>query len=220
MRALGHDLPYDVEVSGARSDAGGFYDVVCTRRTAPHDARVPGAEIPQPDAASVRIAPWGEYANNPLQGIVSSDFIPQLRAYLKEKLPEYMVPSVFITLESLPLTPNGKLDRRALPKPDAAQHEAEREYVAPRNSTEETVAGVWKQVLGVNGFGVRDKFFDVGGDSLKLVRIFRLLGERYPEAPLTVVDLFNHSTIESLSLHLEAHVRPGSAELAVQGFEL
>ncbi|HEX6186263.1 MAG TPA: amino acid adenylation domain-containing protein [Pyrinomonadaceae bacterium] len=220
LRALGRDLRYDVEVSGARSDAGGFYDAVCTRRTGTNVARVPGAEIPQPDASSVRIAPWGEYANNPLQGIVSSDFIPHLRAYLKEKLPEYMVPSVFISLESLPLTPNGKIDRRALPKPDGAQHEAERAYVAPRTSTEEAVAGVWKQVLGLNGFGVRDKFFDVGGDSLKLVRIFRLLGERYPDAPLTVVDLFNHSTIESLSLHLETHVRPGSVELAVQGFEL
>ena len=220
MRALGRDLPYDVEISGARSDASGFYDAVYTRRTAPHGACVPGAAIPQPDASSVRIAPWGEYANNPVQGIVSSDLIPHLRAYLKEKLPEYMVPSVFITLESLPLTPNGKIDRRALPKPDGAQHGAERAYVAPRTPTEEAVAGVWKQVLGLRGFGVRDKFFDVGGDSLKLVRIFRLLGERYPDAPLTVVDLFKHSTVEALSLHLEAHVRPGSVELAVQGFEL
>ena len=218
LRALGLDLPYDVEISGARSDAGAFYDAVCTPRTAAHSTRVPGAAIPHPAASLVRIA-WGEYANNPLQGVVSSDLIPHVRGYLKEKLPDYMVPSVFITLESLPLTPNGKIDRRALPKPDRAHHQTDQAYVAPGTSTEEAVASVWKQVLGVNQIGVNDRFFDIGGDSLKLIRAFRVLNETYPNA-VTVVDLFQYSTIALVSAHIDESFVTTSSALSIQGFEM
>jgi amino acid adenylation domain-containing protein len=218
LRALGLDLPYDVEISGARSDAGAFYDAVCTPRTAAHSTRVPGAAIPQPAASLVRIA-WREYANNPLQGVVSSDLIPHVREYLKEKLPEYMVPSVFITLASLPLTPNGKIDRRALPKPDRTQHQTEQAYVAPGTFTEEAVASIWKQVLGVNQIGVNDRFFDIGGDSLKLIRAFRVLNETYPNA-VTVVDLFQYSTIALVSAHIDESFVTSSSAPSIQGFEM
>ncbi|WP_054775093.1 hypothetical protein [Methylogaea oryzae] len=82
-----------------------------------------------------------------------------LREFLRETLPDYMVPSVIMPLERLPLTPNGKIDRKALPEPEAP----ERELVAPRNAGEEILAGLWQEVLGVEQVGVTDNFFDLGG---------------------------------------------------------
>ncbi|MGH8965630.1 MAG: condensation domain-containing protein, partial [Actinomycetes bacterium] len=93
-----------------------------------------------------------------------------LREFLGDVLPEYMVPSAFVTLDELPLTPNGKLDRRALPAPDRdAQTSAG--YVAPRSDVERVVAQAWSEVLGVERVGVEDNFFELGGDSILSIRV-------------------------------------------------
>src|SRR5205823_6450096 len=109
---------------------------------------------------------------------------PELRSFLKEKLPEYMVPPAFVLLETLPLTPNGKVDRLALPDPDevghpptawvpgAATQGADEILVRPRSATEASLAEIWEQVLGVHPLGVRDNFFERGGHSLLAVRLF------------------------------------------------
>ncbi|UHQ23604.1 amino acid adenylation domain-containing protein [Lysobacter sp. 5GHs7-4] len=89
----------------------------------------------------------------------------QLRAHARQRLPEYMLPSAYVSLAQYPLTPNGKVDRKALPAPDADALEA-RAYVAPRNGEEETLARLWAEVLGLERVGIHDDFFDLGGHSL------------------------------------------------------
>jgi len=94
----------------------------------------------------------------------------ELQRYLKERLPEYMAPSVIVALEKMPLTPNGKLDRRALPAPDGAAYNA-REYVAPVGATETALARLWAELLNVERVGRHDHFFELGGHSLLAVSL-------------------------------------------------
>src|SRR5262249_46446453 len=121
----------------------------------------------------------------------------ELRHSLAGKLPEYMVPAVFITLDSLPLTPNGKLDRRALPGPDVLRPKLEVVYTAPQTETEMAIAAIWREVLRVERVGVDDNFFDLGGHSLLLVRVSRKLQETFNQE-VTVLDLFKYPTISAL----------------------
>jgi amino acid adenylation domain-containing protein len=121
----------------------------------------------------------------------------EMRARLKASLPEHMVPSVFVALDSLPLTANGKVDRRALPVPAGERPELEAEYVAPRTSVEEVLAAIWAQVLGVESVGAHDNFFALGGDSILSLRVLALARERGLE--LDLADLFLRQTVAALS---------------------
>jgi amino acid adenylation domain-containing protein len=122
----------------------------------------------------------------------------ELRAFLKEKLPEYMLPSAFVLLTALPVTPNGKVDRRALPEPDASALAGAREYVAPRDATEERLAEIWAAVLGVERVGVNDNFFDLGGHSLLATQINTRLHDAFGvEVPLR--SLFQSPTVARLA---------------------
>ncbi len=89
--------------------------------------------------------------------------IRQLRTFLKEKLPEYMIPSTFVVMEALPLTPNGKIDRRALPEPNQTRSVWQEAFVAPRTSVEEHLAQIWSQLLDIEQVGIHDNFFELGG---------------------------------------------------------
>jgi acyl carrier protein len=106
-----------------------------------------------------------------------------LRAHLKQSLPDYMVPSAFVMLDALPLTPSGKVDRQALPAPEG-RPAGEAEYVAPRTPTEEVLAAIWAEVLKVDRVGVHDNFFALGGHSLMamrmVARVRELLGIELP----------------------------------------
>jgi amino acid adenylation domain-containing protein len=123
-------------------------------------------------------------ASNPHAALSPAD----LRVFLKQKLPDYMVPSVFVLLERLPLTPSGKLDRKALPPPELTRAQVSREYVAPRTPTEEVIAAVWAEVLRVKEVGVHDSFFELGGHSLLAIqmvaRMEHALGAKVPLAAL------------------------------------
>jgi hypothetical protein len=89
----------------------------------------------------------------------------KLRNFLKEKLPDYMIPSAFVMMDSLPLTPNGKVDRKALPAPEPERTDMEKSFVSPRTPVEEALAGIWCEVLGLKEVGVHDNFFELGGHS-------------------------------------------------------
>jgi len=128
--------------------------------------------------------------------------VGELRNFLRERLPEYMVPSGFMTLTEFPLTPNGKVDRRALPKPDQTRPELEREYVAPRNETEEKLAQICADLLQVEKVGVYDNFFELGGHSLLATQfISRVRTAFNVELPLR--SLFEKPTIEGLAAAIE-----------------
>ncbi len=121
----------------------------------------------------------------------------ELRQYMKERLPDYMVPVAFVTLKSLPTAPNGKLDRRALPAPDSTHLGDEESFVAPRTPLEETLAAIWSQVLGVGRVGVRDNFFSLGGDSILSIQIIARANQS--GVRLTPAQLFANQTIAELA---------------------
>ncbi len=125
-----------------------------------------------------------------------------LREFLRLKLPDYMIPSTFVSLPAIPLTPNGKVDRRALPAPDQARPELRENYLAPRNELERVLASMWCDTLGLEQVGVRDNFFDLGGDSIRGAIFINQLQERLGEI-VHVVVIFTMPTVEQLAQFIE-----------------
>ncbi len=121
-----------------------------------------------------------------------------LRSFLKDRVPEYMVPSVFMLLDSVPTMANGKIDRGALPKPDQSRPEMGKVFVAPRDALEIQLAGLWEEVLNIRPIGVTDNFFELGGHSLLAVRLFALIEKRMGKR-LPLAALFRGATVEGLA---------------------
>jgi len=147
----------------------------------------------------------------------------ELRCFLKEKLPDYMVPSAFVILATLPLTPNGKVDRRALPEPDQVQQEQEETFVAPQNELELQLTKMWEKVLDVKPIGVKDNFFELGGDSLQAIRLLSEVEKFSGKKNLSISTLFEAPTIEQQATLLRQQdgsapwrslvmIRPGSTK--------
>lgn len=127
--------------------------------------------------------------------------ISELRSFLKEKLPDHMLPSAFVMLENLPLAPSGKVDRKALPKPDNLRPKLETTYVLPRNEMEHAIADIWQKILKVDKVGIQDNFFDLGGHSLNVLQVYSKLRELF-KSDLVITDLFKYPTISSISRYL------------------
>jgi amino acid adenylation domain-containing protein len=137
----------------------------------------------------------------------------ELRSHLRERLPEYMVPSAFVALDALPLTSNGKVDRKALPAPTGDRPESSREYVAPRGPVEEALAGIWAAVLGVQRVGAEDNFFELGGNSLLAAQVIaRVRAELRVEVPLRA--LFEAPMVAALADAVDAARAAGVASPA------
>jgi len=122
----------------------------------------------------------------------------ELRTYLNKKLPPAMVPSFFVFMPALPLTPNGKVDRRALPEPDRSLSELREEFVAPRDQTEQVVARIWSDVLGIKQFSVLSDFFELGGHSLLATQIISRVRDVL-QIELPVASIFENRTVAELS---------------------
>lgn len=128
--------------------------------------------------------------------------IRELRAFLQTQLPDYMVPAVFVVLDTLPLTPNGKVDRQALPTPGQARPPLFEAFVAPRTPIEELLAGIWASVLKVESVGIHDNFFALGGHSLLAVQAMSRLRKVFQvDVPLRA--LFDAPTVAGLARHIE-----------------
>jgi acyl carrier protein len=139
-----------------------------------------------------------------------------LRTFLQEKLPDYMIPSAFIFLDTLPLTANGKVDRRALPGPDLGRSRLETEFVAPRTQVEQVLAKIWCEVLGLERVGVHDNFFELGGHSLLTTQVVSEIHQEL-NVNLQLAHFFAVPTIAGLAKRVEALLwlstgRPGEDE--------
>ncbi|MFH1937853.1 MAG: beta-ketoacyl synthase N-terminal-like domain-containing protein, partial [Bacteroidota bacterium] len=148
-----------------------------------------------------------------------------LRSWLKARLPEYMVPAVFILLDKLPLTPNGKIDRKALPDPlkgsgapETLQVQSHANFIKPQTALEKQISEVWQEVLNIERVGIHDNFFDLGGHSLLLIqvqsRLRALVGESLP-----VVKLFQYPTIQSLAAHITHNEPKETADVVIKAHD-
>ncbi|MFE4108628.1 phosphopantetheine-binding protein, partial [Almyronema epifaneia] len=124
-----------------------------------------------------------------------------LRDFLARSLPDYMIPAVFVRLDTLPLTPNGKVDRRALPPPPENHPDLQPDYVRPQTELEQAIAKIWQAVLQLETVGIHDNFFELGGHSLLLIQVNTQLRQQL-QVDLSVLDLFRYPTIEAIATHL------------------
>ncbi|HLM69024.1 MAG TPA: amino acid adenylation domain-containing protein, partial [Longimicrobium sp.] len=178
-------LDEQVKIRGFRIELGEIESALLDH----HGVRE-AAVIVREDAGEKRIVAY----------LVGSADAESLRAHLRRHLPEYMVPSAFVTVDALPLTPNGKLDRKALPAPHFVADEDA--YVAPRTPTEEVLAGIWAETLRVERIGARDGFFDVGGHSLLATRVAsRVRRDLGVELPLRAI--FEHPVLAELASEID-----------------
>jgi amino acid adenylation domain-containing protein len=169
--------------------------VVIVREDIPGDKRLVAYVVPKVEAVLEAAIPT----------------VGELRSFLLAKLPDYMVPGAFVFLEAMPLTPNGKIDRRALPAPDTSHRELEDNFVAPNTPTEEILAAIWAEVLGLQLVGINDNFFELGGHSLLATQIISRIREAFKiELPLR--HLFEAPTIASLGHSIETARKSGSRE--------
>jgi len=197
--ALSDDVPYSVDISWARGRADGSYDVVFRRVDAGRHTE--GRATPAAGSG------LGHYTNHPEHAGTGHVLIPQVRDFLQQRVPEYMVPGAFVVLDRLPLTPNGKVDVDALPAPDTDRPALGDGFVMPRTALERVIADQWASVLGVDRIGVTDNFFELGGHSLLatqlLARITATLG-----VPLSLRTLFAKPTVADFTAELLAGAGP------------
>jgi aspartate racemase len=161
-----------------------------------------------PDVNQAMVTVWEDDAGDRRLGayvVVAEAAAPtssELRQYLQQILPDYMIPAVFIPLNAFPLTPNGKVDRRALPEPAAAHYQSSPAYVAPRTHQEQQLAELWVEVLRLDQVGIHDNFFEIGGHSLLVAKLFERI-ERGFECRLPLATIFQAPTIAKLARQLE-----------------
>ena len=177
-----------VKIRGYRIEPGEIETVMCQLATVQSSVIVVREDDPGDKRLVAYVVTRPEEAFN----------FPEVRKFLKQKLPEYMIPSAFVLLDELPLTSSGKIDRRALPVPDHDRRELARVYRGPRTATETTLVAIWREVLKLGQVGIDDNFFDLGGHSLLVVQIVSRIRKAFSvEIPLRA--LFEFPTIAEMA---------------------
>jgi|GEM_PF-1255062 len=198
------DVPYKININWSANSGEDYYDVVFVR----HDTQIiPDSTIQKTAIDSVvpsvsvesKSKPWSAYANNPIQ--TKEALGPKLRHFLKQKLPDYMVPSAFVFLDTMPLTPNGKIDKRALPAPQKDRPILSQAFVAPRTTIEEELTNIWTNVLNIFPIGVTDNFFELGGHSLLIVQLLSQVKDHFG-VKLPLSSLFDDPTVAGMARSL------------------
>jgi amino acid adenylation domain-containing protein len=191
-------LDHQVKVRGFRIELGEI-EAALTAHPMVSDAVVLTTEPPGAEPGATRLIAYAEVTGEPS---------PPLAEHLRSSLPAQMVPALFVTLDVLPRTPNGKIDRKALPAPEmAARRSAER--VAPSTPTEELLAGLWEELLGIDDVGAGDSFFDLGGHSLLATRLIARLRSALG-VDLPVRQVFETPTVAELAAVIEASAAPAA----------
>ena len=176
-------LDHQVKIRGYRIEPGEI-EAVLSRHPAVREAVVLARDVGGEQSLVAYLVCHGQ--TNPT--------VTELRLFVQSLLPDYMVPSIYVFLDSLPLTTNGKVDRKALPKPDTTRPNLEETFVAPTGAVESALAEIWAQVLGLERVGVHDNFFDLGGHSLLLMQLHGKLKEKF-QTDISLVELFEYSTV-------------------------
>jgi SAM-dependent methyltransferase len=186
-----------------------------------HNGFVEVASLPETDEAGGHVLIAQAPQSSPFKPAHTSE--DDLRAYLRERLPEYMIPSAFVILDSMPLTSNGKVNRRALPAPARGRQRLSGEFVAPRNREEKVLADIWANVLNLHQVGIDDNFFELGGDSILSVQAVARANQS--GIKLTPTLLFHYPTIAQLTplaevsiLHDEDQQDPGGSRHSLTRF--
>ncbi|MEA5617546.1 amino acid adenylation domain-containing protein [Cronbergia sp. UHCC 0137] len=193
-------LDYQIKIRGFRIELGEIEAVI--------------TQHPQVEQAVVTLREDEPGEQRLVAYIVSHPEIIQteLRAFLGEKLPIYMMPSAFILLEKFPLTPNGKIDRKALPKPNNLHLAITDNFLPPQTKIEQAIADIWQQILAIENISIHDNFFDLGGHSLLIVRMQGQLHLKLNQN-IPLVDLFRYPTINSLAKYLTQNTPPPDKEI-------
>ena len=188
---LAKEFGYQAEIRATQDAGQGCFDVLLRRGNGV--VRFPG------ESGTER--PWKSYATNPLRLRQSARLVPEIRNWLGEKLPDYMVPSAFVLVDFMPLSPNGKVDRRALAQLEQGRQEGV-PYVEPRTPTEEKLTTIWAEVLRLPRVGVDDNFFALGGHSLLATQAVSRIREVY-RVDLPLRALFETPTVAGLAPQVE-----------------
>jgi amino acid adenylation domain-containing protein len=184
-------LDHQVKIRGMRLELGEVEAALC-QHPAVREAVILPHEITAGNKSLVA------YVVSKQEPLPTSD---ELRDYLRQRLPEYMVPAACVVMTELPLLSNGKLNRRALPNPEEFLSEREETYMPPESDLEQIIAAVWQQVFNVERVSIHSNFFDLGGNSLLLAKVHNKLRTAL-NLDVQIIDLFKHTTIHSLAKHL------------------
>lgn len=196
LAALARELGYQLILDWSRPGPHGTFGAVFHRAGR--------AALLARDAPSVAQRPWRAYASDPLREVTGQKLIGEVRAFLEDRLPDYMLPATYMLLPGLPLKPNGKVDRGALPAPEQPLPPSKTEFAAPLSPLEETVAGLWREVLGVSRVGREDSFFDLGGHSLLAVRLMSKVSAEFG-TDLSLPRFLIAPTVTSMAEMIEEH---------------
>ncbi len=198
---------YDVQLT--ESDDARRFDALFVHRD-----RGTGRVVPPVGLAGAP-QPWDAYVHRAATPGSDAELIAELRAVLRETLPDFMVPSHFVTLAALPLTPNGKIDRKALPAPEVSRSTSALPFSPASNDLERQIAAVWQQILHVEQVGIHDNFFDLGANSLLIMQANGALRASLGR-PVSLIEMFQNPTVASLAAHLGAG-EAGAAAAASAG---
>jgi amino acid adenylation domain-containing protein len=186
-----------VKIRGFRIELGEIEAVLSQHPAVEETVVIATEDIPGDKNLVAYIVPNQEQ----IQTQEAQSLVSLLREFLKEKLPEYMVPRAYVVIESLPLTPNGKVDRRALPAPDTLIFDKQN-YLAPRTHVEEALVEIWAKVLGKEQVGINDNFFELGGHSLLATQLVSRIRDAF-QIDLSVRNLFEAPTVGQLARYVE-----------------
>jgi acyl carrier protein len=207
---LGKTLGYRVDIGWPANNAPAFLEVVFTalgRAASPFVSSLADRRIP---ARSMH-----QFTNVPAQPVANSPLAPDLRRHAGAKLPDYMVPSLYIALEKLPLTPNGKIDRKALPAPSRARPRIAQALAEPETELQRSMVQLWQEVLQIDRIGIDDPFFEIGANSLHVAEVHLRLS-KFAGRGLPITALFQFTTVRTLADHLSSTASPTTRATAVQ----
>jgi microcystin synthetase protein McyA len=198
---MGEEMRQEVQITWSK-EMKDCYDVMIRRNPAKTEGRTTNLSATEKREPK-REGWWRDYANDPLRGLQRRMLVTEVRQYLKENLPEYMIPHMIVEMDNFPLTSTGKVDREALPEPEEESGKMARDFEAPKSRVEEIIADIWQRVLGVELVGINENFFDIGGDSLKAVQVISQLRSAL-DTEISVISLFEKTTISAMAAMLKA----------------